>query len=178
MGTLERIKNIVKHDFSLYLGAELTACQGRGTAMQPRVSLITLGVADLARSRRFYEALGFTVAQAVEGEVAFFQLAGGVVLALYPRHRLAADARLADAPGAAGLDGFGGISLAYNVRSQGEVDAVLGEAARAGAPHVKPGAKVDWGGYVGYFTDLDGHLWEIAWNPGFALDATGGIVLA
>jgi hypothetical protein len=69
-------------------------------------------------------------------------------------------------------------SRSPNVRSQGEGDAVLGEAARAGAPHVKPGAKADWGGYVGYFTDLDGHLWEIAWNPGFALDATGGIVLA
>jgi hypothetical protein len=142
--------------------------------MRPRISLITLGVADLAQSRRFYEALGLAVTQAVEGEVVFFQLAGGVVLALYPRALLVRDAHIRDAHAA---DGFGGISLAQNARSRAEVDAILAEAQRAGAASVTPGATASWGGYVGYFTDPDGHLWEIAWNPGFALDPSGGIAL-
>ena len=132
--------------------------------MRARVSLITLGVSDLARSRRFYEALGLTVAQAVEGEVAFLQLAGGVVLAPYPRVYLARDAGMADRAGADGRDGFGGISLANNVRS-------------AGAPSVKRSARTSRGGYVGYFTDPDGHLWEIAWNPFWPLDAQGRVSL-
>jgi predicted lactoylglutathione lyase len=143
--------------------------------MRPRISLVTLGVAELARSRRFYAALGLAVTQAVEGEVAFFQLAGGVVLALYPRALLVRDARVPDANA---RDGFGGISLAQNTRSQAEVDEILAQATRAGAASITPGAKTSWAGYVGYFTDPDGHVWEIAWNPGFALDASGGIVLS
>lgn len=103
--------------------------------MHPRVTLITLGISDLARSRRFYEALGFTAASASLGDVVFFQMAGGVVLALWPRQELAKDAQIpaADCGGAAA---FSGISLAHNVRSAAEVDAVLDEAAR-GRPHLE-----------------------------------------
>jgi catechol 2,3-dioxygenase-like lactoylglutathione lyase family enzyme len=145
--------------------------------MHPRVTLITLGISDLARSRRFYEALGFTAASASLGDVVFFQMAGGVVLALWPRQELAKDAQIpaADCGGAAA---FSGISLAHNVRSAAEVDAVLDEAARAGARILKPGGNVFWGGYTGYFADPDGYLWEVAWNPGFAMTADGGLALS
>lgn len=145
--------------------------------MHPRLSLITLGISDLAKSRRFYEALGFTASPASQDDVVFFQLAGGVVLALWPRHRLAEDARIPAAERGSGSAQFSGISLAHNVRSEAEVDAVLAEAARAGARILKPAGKVFWGGYTGYFADPDGYLWEVAWNPGFALDATGGLQL-
>jgi hypothetical protein len=139
--------------------------------MEQRLSLVTLGVADLERSRRFYEdGLGWRRGNA-HAEVVFFQL-GGIVLALFARTALAADAGLA----AAG-SGFGGIVLAYNARSREEVDTVLGQAKAAGARILKPAAETFWGGYSGYFADLDGHPWEVAHNPFWTLDAEGRVSL-
>ncbi|WP_229843089.1 VOC family protein [Halomonas urumqiensis] len=124
------------------------------------MSLITLGVDDLSRARRFYEeGLGWRVGLAVEDEVVFFLL-NGVILSLYSRVDLAKDAGVPDSGG-----GFTGISLAHNVGSQAEVDSVLSEAERAGGRIVKPASKAEWGGYSGYFADPDGHLWEVAHNP-------------
>lgn len=140
--------------------------------MEQRLSVITLGVADLARSRVFYEqGLGWTVGGAAE-QVVFFQL-NGIVLALYPRADLAADAGV-PAEGS----GFAGMALAHNVRSPQEVDEVLAQAQRAGGRLVKPGVAVFWGGYSGYFADPDGHLWEVAHNPLWGLDAAGNVSLA
>ena len=137
--------------------------------MEQRISLITLGVADLERSRRFYEeCLGWRPGYTSE-EIVFFQ-AGGMVLALYPRAALAADARLA-----ATGSGFGGIALAHNVRTREAVDAVLAEAAAAGATILKPAEEAFWGGYSGYFADPDGHPWEIAWNPHWTIEADGSV---
>ncbi len=135
--------------------------------MEQRVSLITLGVADLARGRAFYEALGWKAAAYGNEGVAFFQ-AGGIVLALWGRKDLAEDAKLADDG-----SGFRGVALAYNTRSKDEVDTVLAEAGRAGARILKPGQVAFWGGYTGYFADPDGHVWEVAWNPDFRIDADG-----
>lgn len=139
--------------------------------MEQRISLITLGVADLERSRRFYvEGMGWWPGFASE-EVVFFQ-AGGMVLALFPRAALAADAGLpATEPRA------GGIALAHNVRSREEVDRVLAEAAAAGAVILRPAEDAAWGGYSGYFTDPDGHPWEIAWNPHWTIEADGSVRL-
>ncbi len=144
--------------------------------MNPRVTLITLGISDLARSRRFYEALGFKASPASQDDVAFFQLGGGVVLALWPWERLAEDANL---PAAARnrMPPHASVSLAQNLQSPPEVDAALAEAERAGARILKPGGKVFWGGYTGYFADPDGYLWEIAWNPGFTMNPDGGLAL-
>lgn len=139
--------------------------------MEQRISLVTLGVGDLARSTRFYEALGWRRSfRAAEG-VSFFQ-AGGLAVALYPLADLARDAGVA-----AGKIGSGTVALAYNTRSREEVDAVLVEAEAAGARVTKPAAETFWGGYAGHFADPDGHLWEIAWNPGFRLDADGRLSL-
>ena len=139
--------------------------------MQPRVSFVTLGVADVARARRFYEALGFKASSASQPSVTFFD-AGGVVLALFGRADLADDAKLADS-----RPGFSGVALAHNVASPAEVDRVLAEAVAAGARLVKPGQKAFWGGYSGYFSDPDGHLWEVAHNPFMPLDAEGRVKL-
>ena len=139
--------------------------------MEQRVSLVTLGVADLDRSLRFYEALGWKRGNADEG-VVFFQIPGAV-FALWSRAALAADARVADT-GAS----FGGIALAYNARSKEEVDVVLAEAVAAGATLLKPAEEVFWGGYSGYFADPDGHPWEVAWNPGWSLDEEGRVSLS
>ncbi|WP_302139523.1 VOC family protein [Halomonas alkalicola] len=140
--------------------------------MEQRISLITLGVADLARARRFYEqGLGWRVGMAVDGEVVFFQL-NGLILSLYPRAALAQDAGVAESG-----SGFAGITLAHNVRSEEEVDALLSEAQRAGGRIVKPASRAEWGGYSGYFADPDGHLWEVAFNPGFPIDAKGNTTL-
>ncbi|MDP1640297.1 MAG: VOC family protein [Hyphomicrobium sp.] len=139
--------------------------------MEPRLSLITLGVADVARARRFYEALGFTAGRASQESVTFFP-AGGVVLALFGRGALAEDAAVADS-----APGFSGIALAHNARSEADVDKALAEAVAAGAKLIKPAGKTFWGGYAGYFADPDGHLWEVAHNPYFTLDAAGRVVL-
>jgi len=129
--------------------------------MKPRISMITLGVRDLAAAVKFYEAgLGFPRMESPP-EVAFFTL-DGTWLGLYPRQALADDARVSS--GGAGFEGF---TLAHNVASEAEVDAVLDQAVAAGAKLVKPGQKVFWGGYSGYFSDPDGHLWEVAHNPHF-----------
>lgn len=129
--------------------------------MEPRVSIITLGVKDLARSVRFYEhGLGLPRHE-FEGPIAFFALAG-TWLALYPRQSLAEDVGV-PAEGS----GFPGVTLAHNVSSWAEVDAVMEEAVAAGARLVKPAEAADWGGYSGYFADPDGHLWEVAFNPFF-----------
>ncbi|MBS9403230.1 VOC family protein [Halomonas sp. TRM85114] len=136
--------------------------------MEQRISLITLGVSDLARARCFYEAgLGWQVGSAVDDEVVFFQL-NGLILSLFSRADLARDAGVPDAG-----TGFAGISLAHNVCSEPEVDAVLSEAQRAGGRIVKPASKAAWGGYSGYFADPDGHLWEVAHNPYFPIDDQG-----
>ncbi len=137
--------------------------------MEPRISLVTLGVSDLVRSRRFYEALGWQ-GRAPNDDVVFFQ-AGGMVLALWGREHLAADSTVADA------GGWGGITLAHNVLSPDEVDAVLAEAAAAGATIGRPGAPTFWGGYSGVFVDPDGHPWEVAHNPEWPIAADGSVRL-
>jgi catechol 2,3-dioxygenase-like lactoylglutathione lyase family enzyme len=139
--------------------------------MEQRVSLVTLGVADLERALRFYEQLGWRRGNA-HAEVVFFQL-GGLVLGLFSREALAADAGLPSA----GSGGFGGMALAYNARSREEVDAVLAEAAAAGATILKPAEDAFWGGYSGYFADPDGHLWEVAWNPEWTIREDGSVKL-
>ncbi len=141
--------------------------------MDQRVSLITLGVADLGRTRTFYERLGWQ-GQEVE-ETVFFQ-AGGMALVLWARAKLAGDAGV-EAGNADGFGGFGGIALAHNVRSRAEVDALLAQAAHAGAEITQPARDTFYGGYAGYFRDPDGHLWEIAWNPGFPLSPDGSITV-
>jgi uncharacterized protein len=128
--------------------------------MKPRISLITLGVGDLPTSRAFYERLGFAARQESTEGIAFMDMANGLVLALFPREKLAEDAH-ADSAGS----GFRGFTLAHNVGSPEEVDAVLAEAVTAGATLQKPGQQVFWGGYSGYFADPDGFLWEVAYNP-------------
>jgi len=129
--------------------------------MKPRISMITLGVRDLAAAVEFYEkGLGFPRMESPP-EVAFFTL-NGTWLGLYGREALAGDA-MVPAEG----HGFEGFTLAHNVESEAEVDAVVEKALKAGAALVKKPQKVFWGGYSGYFEDLDGHLWEVAYNPHF-----------
>ena len=138
--------------------------------MEQRVSLVTLGVRDLDRSRTFYEALGWTTRAEPADDVVFFQ-AGGLILALWGRDELAADSGVEDS------GGWGGITLAHNVRSPAEVDAVLAEAAAAGAEIPRAGAETFWGGYSGVFVDPDGHPWEIAHNPRWTLREDGSVEL-
>jgi catechol 2,3-dioxygenase-like lactoylglutathione lyase family enzyme len=130
--------------------------------VEQRISLVTLGVKDLARARAFYEALGWTGAQQPDDEIAFFQ-AGGMVFGLWT---------------ALGGHGAPGIELAHNVRTPEEVDAVLATAARAGATIARPAAWADWGGYTGAFADPDGYVWEIAHNPDWTLAGDGSVHLA
>ncbi|MDQ3897932.1 MAG: VOC family protein [Actinomycetota bacterium] len=137
--------------------------------MQQRISLITLGVADTARSRRFYEALGWS-GESPDGDVVFFQVPGFIV-ALWGRDKLAKDSAVQDG------GGWGGVTLAYNVGSPAEVDEVLAEAERAGATIGRPGAATFWGGYSGIFTDPDGHPWEIANNPAWTVAEDGSTLL-
>ena len=137
--------------------------------MEQRISLITLGVADLRRAMDFYAGLGWE-GRSPDGDVAFFQ-AGGMVFALWGRDKLAADSTVDD-PG-----GWGGTTVAHCVRSPEEVDAVLAQAAAAGATIGRPAAKTPWGGYSGIFVDPDGHPWEIAHNPGWTLHDDGTITL-
>jgi uncharacterized protein len=127
--------------------------------VEQRISLITLGVADLARARAFYESLGWSGAQQPDDEVCFFQ-AGGMVFGLWT---------------ALGGHGAPGVELAYNVRSPDDVAAVLAEAERGGASIVRPAALAEWGGTTGAFADLDGYVWEVAHNPGWTLEADGAV---
>jgi uncharacterized protein len=139
--------------------------------MEQRISLITLGVADLARSKDFYQRLGWRRSMTQTDGIVFFQ-AGGMGLALYPREELAKDANLS-ADGA----GFCGMTLAYNARNREEVDAVLRQAEAAGAKILKHAKEAFWGGYSGYFSDPDGFAWEVAWNPSFPIAPDGSIRL-
>jgi hypothetical protein len=139
--------------------------------MEQRISIITLGVASVPASRAFYERLGWKASSEGGDAIAFFQI-GGSILALYGRADLIKDACVSPEP-----IGNGSVSLAVNVRRREDVDAVLAEAVRAGARLLKPAQETFWGGYHGYFADPDGHPWEIAWNPSFAIRDDGTIVL-
>ena len=139
--------------------------------MDQRISLITLGYRDYSRARDFYAALGWTDAVAPDDEVVFFQ-AGGMVFALWDRAKLAQDSAVEDS------GGWGGVTLAYNVGSPDEVDAVLAAAQAAGANVPRPGGKTPWGGYTGIFVDPEGHPWEVAHNPGWTLNDDGTISLS
>src|SRR4249920_1988271 len=139
--------------------------------MEQRVSLITLGVTDLGRSRAFYEALGWTTNAVPDDDIVFFQ-AGGMIVALWSRTQLASDTVVED------RGGWGGVTLAHNVRSPAEVDAVLAEAEAAGATIPRAGAQTFWGGYSGVFVDPDGHAWEIAHNPHWTIGDDGSVSLS
>jgi uncharacterized protein len=139
--------------------------------VEQRLSLITLGVADLARARRFYEQLGWRTNAAPGDDVVFFQ-AGGMIVALWDRQRLADDTVVSDS------GGWGGVTLAYNARSPAEVDAVIEEARSAGGTIARPGGETFWGGYSGVFVDPDGHPWEVAHNPDWTISEDGSVTLA
>lgn len=139
--------------------------------MDQRLSVVTLGVSDLANARAFYEALGWKTGAAPEDDVVFFQ-AGGMVVALWDRGLLAEDSAVQDA------GGWGGVTLAHNVGSPAEVDAVIEEARTAGATIGREGAATFWGGYSGVFIDPDGHPWEVAHNPHWTLGDDGSVTLA
>ncbi len=139
--------------------------------MEQRVSIVTLGVKDIARSRRFYEELGWSGGQEIE-ETVFFQ-AGGQAIVLWGREKLAADAGVTDDDGCS----FGGIVLAHNVRSPDEVEQVVRLAASAGADVTRSPTDTFYGGYAGSFRDPDGHVWEVAFNPGFPLDDKGDLTV-
>jgi uncharacterized protein len=139
--------------------------------MKQSVSLVTLGVSDYARAKAFYEAIGWSPAMDVE-ETAFFQ-ANGVVLVLWARDKLAADMGVGDDDGAR----WAGIALAHNVASDAEVDGVIDEARANGAEVCRPPAPTFYGGYAGAFRDPDGHVWEVAHNPGFGLADDGSVIL-
>ena len=134
--------------------------------MEPRLSAVTLAVKELARSRRFYEALGWQAGFAAD-DIAFYQ-AGGIVLILWEAKAFTEETKLAAKPG--------GICLAHNVRDPAAVERVLEEAGRAGAKVVKA-TKREWGGVSGHFSDPDGHLWEVAWNPHWRIDGEGRTLL-
>jgi uncharacterized protein len=141
--------------------------------VEQRLSLITLGVADVSRARAFYEAVGWHMdggAEDDEDPVAFFQT-GGHIVALWDRGKLAADSGVEDS------GGWGGVTLAYNVGSPEEVDTVIREARAAGATIAREGAETFWGGYSGVFIDPDGHPWEIAHNPGWTVHDDGRTTL-
>ena len=138
--------------------------------MKQRISLVTLGVADLERARTFYEALGWETGAGAGDDVVFFQ-AGGMVVALWDRARLAKDSCVTDSPG------WGGVTLALNFGSPQEVDAVIEETRAAGATIGREPAETFWGGYSGVFVDPDGHPWEIAHNPHWTITEDGGIQL-
>lgn len=139
--------------------------------MKQAISFITLGVADLARSRAFYRALGWRESAGSQAEVAFYQ-AGSVAFALFARASLAEDANVPPQG-----EGFSGFTLAHNVPTEEAVDATLREAEAAGGRLVRAGEKAPWGGYRGYFADPDGFLWEVCFNPFFPLDGNGFVRL-
>jgi uncharacterized protein len=134
--------------------------------MEPRISLVTLAVADMARSRAFYGALGWEPKLAME-DVTFYQ-AGGMAFGLWHRKPFAEETGLPTTRG--------GLCLAHNVRDRAAVDALLHDAGKAGAK-VQPAKAQEWGGYSGFFRDPDGHLWEVAWNPAWTLDGDGNVRL-
>jgi uncharacterized protein len=138
--------------------------------MEQRLSLVTLGVADLVRARGFYEALGWTTGAEPGDDVVFFQ-AGGMIVALWDRAKLAEDSSVEDG------GGWGGVTLAYNTRSTEEVDAVIEEAREAGATIGREPAETFWGGYSGIFIDPDGHPWEVAHNPHWTVHDDGSTTL-
>ncbi len=139
--------------------------------MEQRISLVTLGVRDLAKSRRFY-VVGLGWAPAYEdAQIIFFQM-GGMVFSLFLRDQLAADFEADPA-----TFGRAAVALAYNARAKGEVDAILGHAQAAGAALLKPAREASWGGYSGYFADPDGFAWEVAWNPGWRIAPDGGVTV-
>jgi catechol 2,3-dioxygenase-like lactoylglutathione lyase family enzyme len=144
----------------------------RRMTMKPRISLITLAVADVAAATDFYTRVGLHKSGEGNESVSFFQLAGGLVLALWSRAEMVADARVEDKG-----SGFGGMALAYNADSPLEVDKLIAAFVAAGARLLKEPDKTFWGGYSGYVADPDGHIWEIAHNPFWELDETGGIKL-
>lgn len=140
--------------------------------MEQRLSLITLGVKDLEKSKAFYmTGLGWALSPKSQGDLVVFQI-GGMALALYPRDELSQDVNLPLG------QGFGGITLAYNARSETEVDHVMNLAGQAGATILKPAQATFWGGYAGYFTDPDGYPFEIAYNPFWPLDAAGNLEIS
>jgi uncharacterized protein len=136
--------------------------------VEQRVSNITLGVGDLGRARAFYEALGWQTDAEPDADIAFFQ-AGGMIVALWGRAQLAKDSGVTDS------GGWGGVTLAHNVRSPAEVDAVMAEVEAAGASIVRPAGETFWGGYSGVFIDPDGHPWEVAHNPFWSLLPDGSV---
>jgi predicted lactoylglutathione lyase len=135
-----------------------------------RLSLITLGVTDLARARTFYEALGWTTGAEPDDDVVFFQ-AGPMIVALWDRAKLAEDSAVSDG------GGWGGVTLAYNTRSTEEVDRVIEEARTAGGTIGREPGETFWGGYSGVFIDPDGHPWEVAHNPRWTIDDNGSVTL-
>jgi catechol 2,3-dioxygenase-like lactoylglutathione lyase family enzyme len=143
-------------------------------SVPPRISIVTLGVDDLKRSRAFYEALGWEVAGSVGDEICWFRTSDSY-LGLFDRESLAKDAALRSEPRAE----FGGITLAINVESEEAVSAALEAAVNAGGARVlKPGTRADWGGFSGYFADPDGHPWEVAFNPTFPIGDDGRIMIS
>ena len=138
--------------------------------MEPRISIVTVATDNLDRAVRFYEGMGLKRHAGITEGVAFFQM-GGVILGLFPRKDAEADSGItfANAPSA--------VYLAYNTRSDAEVDEVLAAAEKAGGKIVKPAGRAFWGGWYGYFADADGHVWEVAHNPAFPIDADGNIFL-
>jgi len=138
--------------------------------VEQRVSLVTLGVDDLARARAFYEALGWKTGATPAEDVVFFQ-AGGMIVGLWGRDQLTEDSGVED------VGGYGGVTLAYNARDRAEVDAVIEEARAAGARIAREPGEAFWGGYTAVFVDPDGHPWEVAHNPHWELDAQGRISL-
>jgi predicted lactoylglutathione lyase len=138
--------------------------------VEQRVSLVTLGVRDLARAKAFYEALGWTTGTAPADDVVFFQ-AGGMIVGLWGRDQLAEDTAVTDS------GGWGGVTLAYNARSPAEVDAVLDEVRAAGGTVTREGGETFWGGYSGAFVDTEGHPWEVAHNPHWTVHDDGSVSL-
>jgi predicted lactoylglutathione lyase len=153
-------------------GSSPAMTKGEGSAMSAHITLITLGVADVAKATAFYETLGFVRSKKASQESVSFFRAGGVVLALWSREAQRDDAKANEL-----WTGNGGIVVAQNVASERDVDAVMARAEAAGARILKPSAKTFWGGYDGYFADPDGHVWEVAFNPHWELDEQGRIDL-
>jgi catechol 2,3-dioxygenase-like lactoylglutathione lyase family enzyme len=156
---------------SAMLSRARAASADHNGGMDQRISVITLGVTDLARARAFYQAMGWREAGSPADDVAFFQ-AAGMVLGLWDRAMLAQDSAVRDG------GGWGGVTLAYNVGSPADVDAVIGEARAAGASIGREPARTFWGGYSGVFIDTEGHPWEVAHNPGWRLGPDGTVTLS